>query len=145
MLVRISSLSPSKSYYRSDRIAYIGAGIGSQLEEANVTGLVDPVALEGSTFLAEVEAPVVFPLSPTRTVVKFVRSFSEGQITTGPTPVAISEIGLFTDGNQDTLVAGGRNIFISQALAQSPVAYKTFEPIEKTNNLVFDVEWEIRF
>lgn len=145
MLMSASSLSPTTTYFRSDRVMYIGVGTGSQIEEANVIGLVNPVAVEGTTFLAEVEAPPTFPLSPSRTTVRFARSFSTGQITTSATPVVISELGLFTDGNQSTFEAGARDLFMTGASSQSPVAYKTFEPIEKTNNLVFDIEWEIRF
>lgn len=133
--------------YRSDHIAYIGVGTGLQTEDAAVTNLIQPVAYTGSTFLAVVShASTDFPLRPTRTTVRYVRVFAENEVTTGGGSVFISELGLFTDGQQNSFAAGGRDTTLANALLQSPAAYKQLsEPVEKTAGLEFEIDWEIRF
>jgi hypothetical protein len=141
------------SYYRSDRMAYIGVGTGSQLETPSVVGLVEPVEYVAGQYLASIDLPD-FPLYPTRTTVRFHRTFLENQITlSGGSRVNISEMGLFTNGDPTSnppfqspvdLVAG-RSTTIGDAALQSPMAYKTFEPIGKTDAMQLEVSWEIRF
>ena len=141
--------------YRNDRTSYIGIGIGLQTEDPGVVSLISPVPYVSGTFLAPLDHNATdFPLSPTRTTVKYVRVFAEDQLTFGATSsLLISELGLFTDGNPNSdfqagappPVGPGRPDDINSALLQAPVAYKGLpEPVEKTNALEFQVEWEIR-
>lgn len=135
------------SAYRNDRIGYIGVGAGVQSEDVNVLKLQVPLAYYGTSFLAEIDhAATSFPLSPTRTTVRFSRVFREDEITFNVAKISISELGLYTNGNQNSFVPGGRAVGIDDAPYQSPVAYKLLEdPVEKTNALEFQVDWEIRF
>lgn len=139
--------------YRNDRVTYLGVGTGLQTDDPGVIALVNPVPFVAGSFLAVLSHSATdFPLSPTRTTVRYVRVYAEDQLTFGPvTSLAISELGLFTDGNPNNgFVAGppptGRLTGIDVALQQAPVAYKALlEPVEKTNALEFQVEWEIRY
>jgi hypothetical protein len=132
--------------YRNDRMGFIGIGTGMQTEDPNVAGLVTPISYDGVNFLAPLDhSGSSFPLDPTRTTIRYVRVFAENEISTGADPVLIGELGLFTDGEQSTFAQGGRNRTLAAAALQSPAAYKSLtEPVEKTNALEFQVEWEIR-
>lgn len=141
------------SYYRSDRMAYIGVGTGSQMEVPSVNGLVTPIEYVGGTYLAPLDIPD-FPLYPTRTTVRFHRVFLENQITLNVNSrVSISEMGLFTNGDPTSNPpfkcpvdgAFDRSTAIADASLQAPNAYKTFEPIGKTDAMQLEVSWEIRF
>jgi hypothetical protein len=135
--------------FRNDRVQYIGVGKGSQPEDAGVLSLVDPIAYSSNLFLAELDIPPTFPLSPTKTTVRYHRLFEETEITTSPgTDVNISEIGLFTNGDPNAVPIfnpGTRNRLITAAGQQAPVAYKTFDPVTKKDSLQLEVSWEIRF
>jgi hypothetical protein len=148
-LAMLMSLETVNTTYRQDRVAYIGCGIGTtQLEEPNVLSLLSPAEYAPGLFLAPLDLPT-FPLTPTRTTVRYFRSFSESELTTTPNSTKmISELGLFTDGAPDAVPVyspGTRHLEFDVAGQQSPVAYKTFEPVGKTDALVMEVAWEIRF
>lgn len=146
--------APAATQWRDDRVFYIGAGTGAQTEDATVTGLIAPTAYSGSTFLAPLDLTAgvspSFPLLPARTTVMYHRVFAENEITTGVgSQVSVSELGLFTNGNQSTFAVAGRDTSMGtsgvNAKAQSPCAYKTFEALPKTDALELEVSWEIRF
>jgi hypothetical protein len=144
MLMSIQT-GPSTAF-REDRIGHIGVGTGSQIEEAGVLSLVQPIAYSADQFLAPLDIPPTFPLTPTRTTVRFKRTFTESEITTTVgSSVNISELGLYTNGRQLDYAAGFRDTTLPNASAQSPVAYKTFEPIGKTDSLQLEISWDIRF
>jgi hypothetical protein len=82
LLMSIAS-APSTGF-RSDKIAYIGVGTGAQVEEAGVLRLITPVAYVTGQFLAPLDVPPTFPLTPTRTTVRYHRIFAEDQITLTP-------------------------------------------------------------
>lgn len=131
---------------RTDQVAYFGWGTGSQTEDAGVTGLVTPVAYTTGQFLAAVDhTATTFPLNPTRTSVKYYRLFTTAEITFLLSFVSLTEIGLFTNGNQSTFAPAGRDTTLANAASQSPLAYKAFEPIGKTTDLELEASWEIRF
>ena len=126
----------------------MAVGVGLQTEDPSVLGLLQPTAYLGNVFLAPVSHVVTeFPLRPTRTTVRYVRVFAEDEITTnGLTNVLVSELGLFSDGHQNSFAQGGRQTDQQFAFLQSPVAYKQLlEPVAKTQGLEFEVDWEIRF
>lgn len=134
--------------FRDDRIAYIGVGTGSRLEEAGVSSLKAPVQYRASLFLAPIDHVATdYPLRPTRTTVKYTRVFAEDELTYGTTAsLLIGELGLFTNGHQNTFIAGQRQRDQDSAPFQSPAAYKALvEPVEKNSGLEFQVDWEIRF
>lgn len=134
--------------FRNDSVGYIGVGTGAVLEDVNVLNLVAPTAFTASTFLAALEIAPSFPLTPTRTTVRYKRVFLEDEITLSPATVEVSEMGLFTNGSPIAIPAyafGTRDVTFANALNQAPVAYKTFEPVPKTNALQLEISWEIRF
>lgn len=140
--------SDSATPYRNDRIYYLGVGSGLQTEDPSVVGLINPVPYIANTFLAPLDHSATdFPLSPTRTTVRYVRAFAEDHLTFDlTTSLLISELGLFTNGDPDNGFEPGRPTGILTAAQQAPVAYKALlEPVEKTNALEFQVEWEIRY
>ena len=132
--------------FRNDRIGYIGVGTGAQVEDAGVLGLVTPAAFTTGQFLAPLDVPPTFPLTPTRTTVRYHRIFVENEITSAPgSTVNISEMGLFTNGRQADFAVSLRDTSLANASSQSPAAYKSFEPIGKRDTLQLEVSWEIRF
>lgn len=143
----MSIATPPTTAFRTDLMAYIGVGTGSQLESASVLALASPVAFNTGVFLAALDVPPTFPLSPTRTTVQYHRIFVETDITITPgSTVNVSELGLFTNGDPGSSYSpGSRNVTIGAASSQAPNAYKTFEPVGKTSNLQLEVSWQIRF
>lgn len=149
-LALLMSYQLANTPYREDRVAYIGLGTGAQSEDASVLGLVTPIAYTAGTFLADLDVPPTFPLTPTRTTVKYHRTFLENEVTLTPgSRVDISEMGLFTDGDPTAVPAydpGTRSTALADAADQGPVAYKAFtEVLPKTDATQFEVSWEIRF
>lgn len=145
-LIALRAVSP-RDVYRSDRIAYIGLGSGSQAEEAGVTSLVSPIPYTPGEFLAHVASPATFPssaASSTRTAVRFIREYGLSEISLGY-DVVLTEAGLFTDGNPDDDWALNAPTGIDGAGDRAPMAYKTFEPITKTSQYSLRVIWEVRF
>jgi len=130
---------------RDDRIRYFGFGTGTQPEVSSVTALVSPVAFDGGgTFLAQVVLPT-YPLLPSRTTVRYSRTYSELEISFGGT-ITLTEAGMYTDGSPTASYAPRtRDITLVNAAAQASAAYKSFEPLKKTQNFVLEVNWEIRF
>ena len=141
------SLSAPATPFRTDSIAYIGVGTGSQIENSSVLALATPAAYTTGIFLAALDIPPSFPLTPTRTTVQYHRTFLENEITlTVGSSVNISEMGLFTNGDPGSSYSpGSRNLTIAAASSQAPAAYKTFEPVGKTDALQLEVSWQIRF
>jgi len=85
-------------------------------------------------WLGQVQAPAVYP---TTTSVKFVRVFTELEISYGPfLTVPLSEIGLFLHDTSATYVNQPNN---------TCVAYDTFDSLSKTNAFALEVDWTIKF
>lgn len=138
---------------RTDRYRYIGFGIGSTPEVSSVSRLVSPIpytSAGGDKFLAELALPS-YPFQTSGsfgTAVRYTREFSELELSIGA-PVLLSEAGLFTDGSPtsspDPFTPGTRDLTLAQAGNQAPSAYKSFEPLKKTQNFIIQVAWEVRF
>jgi hypothetical protein len=139
-LKKTISVAPSTPY-RTDLIGYIGVGTGTQTEDVNVLSLVTPVVVTAGIYLAALD-PADFPLGSVKTVVRYKRTFAINEITiTGGSTANLSEIGLFTNGSPlSSYAVNTRNTAIGTDV---PVAYKTFEPIQKRDTLEFEVQWEI--
>lgn len=130
---------------RDDRIRYFGFGTGTQPEVSSVSALVNPIAFDGGgNFLAQVSLPT-YPLAPSRTTVQYSRTYTELELSFSGT-VNLTEAGMFTDGSPGASYAPRtRDVTVGNAGAQAPDAYKSFEPLKKTQNFVLDVSWQIRF
>lgn len=151
-LMSYASYSPDTPS-RDDRIRYIGFGIGTTPEVSSVSRLVSPIGFDsagGTIFLAELAIPT-YPFQSSSsfgTAVRYTREFSELELSTSTT-VVLTEAGLFTDGSPTSsptpFEPGTRVLTLAQAANQAPAAYKTFEPLKKTQNFVLQVAWEVRF
>ena len=140
------SLQAPSTPFRTDCMAYIGVGTGSQVEQTGVLTLVTPVAADVGIFLVALDTPPTFPLTPTLTTVQYHRLFTETEITLSPGTVNVSEMGLFSSGDPASAYAPNtRVVTLADAGLQNPDAYKTFEPVGKTQALELDVSWQIRF
>lgn len=85
-------------------------------------------------WLGQVQAPAV---KPTPTSVRFTRVFSTTEITFGPyTVVPLSEILLVLHSPSASFVHTYNN---------TGIAYDTFEVFNKTQNLAFQMDWDLRF
>lgn len=148
LVTSLKTVSPRVTF-RSDAHAYIGVGTGSFVEDVGVTALAQPVIYTPGQFLAALDVPPTFPLTPTQTTAQYHRTFAENEITTtSPSQVNISEMGLFTDGSPSASPAyepGTRDTTIANAALQAPNAYKSFEPVGKLDTLQLDVSWQIRY
>ena len=140
----IKSLNRLGQPFRSDRIAFIGVGRGTQVESPSVSNLVEPVAFSGGDFLKRIDDTLtVFPDNGSRLSIRYSAvfgpdTFPEDGVT------YISECGLFTNGNAYTFAYDQRETGLDVARDQSPVAYHTFEPIPKTSNIEIEIMWELR-
>jgi hypothetical protein len=142
----LQSYSAMNTPFRSDRLSYMGAGVGAQIETPGVTSLAVPMEFVVGQFLAPLDTPPTFPLTPSRTTVRYRRTFLERELTTtAGSKLNISEFGLFTDGSAPGYAPGSRDISFATAPLQAPMAYKTFEPIGKTDTMQLEVDWEVRF
>ncbi len=147
-----SSYSPLTKA-RTDGVRYIGFGVGTTVEATSVSRLVNPISYDASSggiFLAELAIPT-YPLQTSGsfgTTARYTREFSETELSIVGT-VNLTEAGLFTDGSPSSspipFTPGTRDLSLAQAAFQSPNAYRTFEPLPKTQNFVLQVAWEMRF
>jgi hypothetical protein len=133
---------------RNDRIAYIGLGTGSQVEAVSVSKLVTPVAFSSNgDWLKEIDhRKTQFVQGDLKTSVRYSALFKSEDINTSNDQlVNIRECGLFTNGSANApFTPGARNVKITGASIQSPVAYHAFDPIPKTPSLEIEVIWELR-
>lgn len=135
-----------RTRFRSDCIAYIGLGSGAQAEVSEISSLVDPVPYKTGEFLAALDTPATFPTSgsaTSNTSVRFVREFSQGEISLGYS-VVLTEAGLFTDGDPDDdwSVSALPTDFATTA-GRAPCAYKAFEPATKSTQFAFKPIWDV--
>jgi hypothetical protein len=116
---------------RDDKVNYMGVGEGSQPEVASVDQLVANIEYTSGLYLKAIQS-IEFPNDPA-TSTAFLLEFDETEINDATTPKEIREIGLFTSD----MLPGTPD--------QAPVAYKTFEPLTKTEQFRLSVRWEVRF
>jgi hypothetical protein len=137
---------------RNDRIRYLGMGTGTQPEVATVRKLTSPVAFDagGGQYLGELAIPTYpFQVSSTNfgNAVRYIREYSELELSVSGT-IILTEAGLFTDGSpaaNPPFTPKTRSLLLTEAAAQVPVAYKSFEALKKTQSFVLQVAWEVRF
>lgn len=140
---------------RVDRVAYFGLGSGSQIASVDITSLVSPVSFDayppaggGDRFLAYIQSSSQSN-EPDYTGVTFEREFSVNELVdSSGNPIILTEIGLYTDGDQLNDFAVGIesiNGINSNTPGFAPIAYKTFEPITKTTDYVLRITWQVRF
>jgi hypothetical protein len=134
-------------FFRNDRIAFIGLGVGSQPEVANISQLVSGVPYVPGEFLARVRVPATFPVlssTSSRTAVRFIREYGQTEVSL-PDNVILTEAGLFTDGDPDNNWSRTATPTGMAVADRAPMAYKTFEPVTKTTSFTLRVIWEVRF
>ena len=125
---------------RPGKVNYMGVGEGSQPEVASVDQLAAGLLYTPGAYLKAITG-VIFPTSPA-TSAAFTIEFTELEINDGLAPKEVREIGLFTS---DTWSGGVLVPMPTSTPNQAPVAYKTFEPLTKTEQFRLSVRWEVRF
>ena len=148
-LVAWSTIASTDVPYTHKRMRWVGLGGGTQLESVNISKLNSSLLASGDDYLMPIQG-VEFPDS---TTVRFIKNFGPTEITFGTAPVAITEAGLFADVNpatmggiDDNAAGGGFNSTLRpDIMTNPPVAYKTFEPLNKTNDFTIEIRWDIRF
>jgi hypothetical protein len=144
-LQSLAQASP-RTTFRDDRIAYIGVGIGSQAEVADIESLVEPAAFQAGLYLAACVTPATFPASGTgtpNTAAQYIREYGTGEISLGM-DVVLTEAGLFTDGDPNNDWNLGTFDDSTAEFGRAPMAYKTYEPITKTTSMTMRIVWEVR-
>ena len=148
MLFRSKSYDANGQTIREDKIRYAGLGSGAQPEVTSVSSLVTPLKLQNNgVWLKEIDfARTTFGSNAYKTSVRYVFIFDEADVVANDNATSyISECGLFTDGLQNApYTKGARQNSIGSALSQTPVAYHSFEPIPKNNNIQLEIIWELR-
>jgi len=150
-LIRYSNYS-SSTKVRDDRIAYFGVGTGTQTSSVGITSLVTPVAFDAlngaDKFLALIDSSTQSAES-TYTSVTFEREFATDELVdSSGNPLVLREVGLFTNGDEGNSYAIGIesiNGINGDTPGFAPMAYKTFEPITKTQDYTLTITWQVRF
>lgn len=150
-LIRYSNYS-SSTKVRDDRIAYFGVGTGTQTASVGITSLVTPVAFDAlngaDKFLALIDSSTQ-SAEATYTSVTFEREFATDELVdSSGNPLVLREVGLFTNGDEGNSYAIGIesiNGINGDTPGFAPMAYKTFEPITKTQDYTLTITWQVRF
>lgn len=150
-LIRYSNYS-SSTKVRDDRLAYFGVGTGSQTAGVDITSLVTPVAFDAlngaNKFLALIDSSLQSAES-TYTAVTFEREFGTDELVdSSGNPLVLREVGLFTNGDEGNNYSIGIesvNSINGNTPGFAPMAYKTFEPITKTQDYTLTITWQVRF
>lgn len=143
----LKSYDSNRSQIRNDKVCYVGLGKGAQPESINVKSLVSPLKINNrGQWLKELDfSRTTFSSNEYKTSVRYVCVFTNDEIISDDPTVLISECGLFTDGLQNAPYTSGERVnSIQTALAQSPIAYHSFEPIPKNPNIQLEIIWELR-
>lgn len=145
-LAVLQAFSGPNMFFRNDRLAYFGLGIGAQPEIPNITSLVSAVPYTVGEFLAPVQAPATFPAGiSSRTSVRLVREYGRSEISLGATTVVLTEAGIFSNGDPaDNWNTAARPTSMANAANDAPFFYKTFEPLAKTPDTTIRLTWELR-
>ncbi len=132
------------------RVRWMGVGTGTQLEQASVTAMAAAATVDDTNFITALNFPATFPSS---TSVRFSRVFTELEITTVSNPiVAVTEAGLFADvnpatmgGTEDAAAAGVNTTLDPKLGTNSPIAYKVFDVLTKTQDFTLEIRWDFKF
>lgn len=139
--------------FTNRRVRWIGLGTGTQAETALVTTLNNPAQVSTGIYLGAIQATNIL----TATSVEFIREFSTSEISIpvlGLNVVPITEAGIFvdvqpastSDGVDDSSAGGVTDTTLDPSLqTNSPVAYKTFEAVNKTVDFSLVVRWTFNF
>lgn len=138
--------------YTNRRVRWMGIGTGSQAEVPGVTGLVSPTIVAPGTYLAAIQETQ----RPTAGTCIFIREFAPSEVSIpdeGLSLVTVSEAGLFADvypvsvagGDNDGAVGAADTAHDPTSSANAPIAYHAFEPVTKTVDISFRIEWTFLF
>lgn len=150
-LVAWSTIGTPDVAYTNRRVRWMSVGSGTQLETVGVNVLNTPLLVTAGRYLSALQTSDF----PTVRAVRFYKEFSQNEISYLPGQVIpVTEAGLFVDvfpastagGSEDSAVGGGFDTTISPAIAaNAPVAYATFDAINKTQDFNLEIRWEFRF
>lgn len=138
--------------YTQRRVRWAAVGTGTQNELVSVTALNAPTIVTTGIYLAAIQDAEFIDTA----AVRFIKEFSEFEISVpseGLDIVPLTEAGLFVDiypvstgGGVDDAAAGGYDTTLNPANANNaPVAYKTFDVVNKTVDFKLEIHWDFRF
>lgn len=133
------------------RLRWMGVGTGTQLEVEGIVSLDTPVEVdESGNYLAAIQTYEFTAVAR----VRVSKEFSTEEISTDSNPVVpVTEAGLFVDvfpvsvlGGTDDTDAGSEDTTLNRTVANNaPVAYRTFDVINKTQDFNLEIRWELNF
>lgn len=135
--------------YTQRRVRWMGLGTGTQAETAGVTQLQNPAQVTQDIYLGAIQSSNILSFNS----VEFVREFSTSEISIpilGLNVVPITEAGIFvdvqpastSDGVDDSPAGGVSDTTLdTSSQVNSPVAYKVFDPINKTVDFSLVIRW----
>lgn len=137
--------------YTQRRLRWMGVGIGTQLEVEGVTSLDTPTLATATEYLV----PLQFASFPEPKAMTVIKIFGPTEIShSGFGPIPVTEAGLFVDvfpastfgGTEDGDLLPTIDTTLNPIVAaNAPVAYKTFEAINKTADFNLEIRWTFRF
>ncbi len=148
-----STIGATDVPFTNRRVRWMGLGTGTQSEVASVSNLVTPAQVTSGVYLGAIQNSN--PL--TTNSIEFVREFSTTEVSLvslGLNVVAVSEAGLFVDvqpassstGTDDSSAGGATDSTLDpSASLNAPIAYKTFEPLNKTADFSLVIRWTLTF
>lgn len=139
--------------FTNRRVRWIGLGTGTQAETASVIALNNAAQVTQGIFLGAIQSTNVL----SATSVEFVREFSTSEISIpalGLNVVPLTEAGLYVDvqpasvstGVQDSSAGGVTDTTLDPSVGiNAPVAYKTYNPVNKTVDFSLIIRWTLIF
>lgn len=149
-LIAWNTIGGSDSPFTERRVRWVSLGSSSQEETAGISAMVAPLKYDQVNYLAALSS-VEFP---DYNSARFIRAFGTNELNQEGSAVIISEAGLFADvnpadaSNPDDVPAlpGTYETVLNPVVSSnSPIAYKSFEPLTKTQDYSLEIQWELRF
>lgn len=149
-LVAWNTIGSPDMPFTQQRVRWMGMGTGSLEEVPSIISLANAAKYDSVDYLAPIDS-VEFPDAST---VRIVKLFGPEALNPDGGSIRLTEAGLYVDVNPAdenvvddlSVLPGTYETVLNPALASNPpIAYKSFEPITKTQDFSLEIQWELRF